>query len=169
MSKDVKEVVVNISAQMMYLSGKYPSINQNKKKVMEVINNGKAFEKFKELVSRQGGDISYIEDVEKFEKAPIIVPVISEEKGYVEKLNAGLVGKAGIDLGIGRIHKDDDIDSRVGIVFGKKIGDRVKAGDILAYVHANSVEKANNCVDEIQKAYKIGSKKIVKKNIIDII
>lgn len=169
MSEDVEEVVINLCVQMMKLSGKYPNVNENKKLIYEVINNGKAFEKFKELVVKQGGDISYIEDPSKFEKAPLITPVLSEKSGYVEELNAGLVGKAGVELGIGRKRKEDSIDSRVGIIFNKKIGDKVNKDDVLAYIHANDQAKAEACVKSIKESYKIGNKKIEKENIIEII
>jgi len=169
MADDVKDVVLNLCIQMMNLSKKYPNVLETKGKILEVIENGKAFEKFKELVAKQGGDVSYIDDPTKFEKAPIITPVISEKDGFVEELNAEKVGKAGVELGIGRIHKEDSIDYRVGLMFEKKIGDEVKKGDVLAYIHASSPEKATECVGKINDAYKIGNKKIVKKNIIEII
>lgn len=169
MADDVKDVVLNLCIQMMNLSKKYPNVLETKGKILEVIENGKALEKFKELVAKQGGDVSYIDDPTKFEKAPIITPVISEKDGFVEELNAEKVGKAGVELGIGRIHKEDSIDYRVGLMFEKKIGDEVKKGDVLAYIHASSPEKATECVGKINDAYKIGNKKIVKKNIIEII
>ena len=169
MADDVKDVVLNMCIQMMNVSGLYPNPLENKYKVMEVIENGKAYEKFKELVIRQGGDVSFIENPEKFEKAPIIMPVLSDEKGFVEELDAGKVGKAGLELGIGRKKKEDPIDYRVGLIFNKKIGDEVEDGDVLAYVHANSPEKAIECVEAIKAAYKIGNKKISKENIIEII
>lgn len=169
MAEDVKDVVLNLAIQMMNLSGLYPNPLENKYKVMEVIENGKAFEKFKELVAKQGGDVSYIENPEKFEKAPIITPVIADQSGYVEALNAGKIGKAGLELGIGRKRKEDPIDYRVGLIFNKKIGDYVKEGDILAYIHANSAEKVVECVDKIKEAYTFGDRKINKKNVIEII
>ena len=169
MADDVKDVVLNLCIQMMNLSKKYPNVLETKGKILEVIENGKALEKFKELVAKQGGDVSYIDDPTKFEKAPIITPVISEKDGFVEELNAEKVGKAGVELGSGRIHKEDSIDYRVGLMFEKKIGDEVKKGDVLAYIHASSPEKATECVGKINDAYKIGNKKIVKKNIIEII
>ena len=169
MAEDVKDVVINMCIQMMNVSGLYPNKLENKYKVMEVIENGKAYEKFKELVERQGGDVSYIENPEKFEKAPIIMPVLAEEEGYIEELDAGKVGKAGLELGIGRKKKEDKIDYRVGLIFDKKIGDEVEVGDVLAYVHANSPEKAIECVEAIKDAYKIGNRKISKENIIEII
>ena len=170
MAKDVKDVVVKLCVQMMILSGNYSnSYNENKKKVLDVIERGKAFEKIKQLLKKQGEDISYIEDLGKFEKAPIITPVLSDEEGYVEKLDAGKVGKAGLELGIGRKQKDDVIDYRVGLIFDKKIGDKVEKDEVLAYVHSNNPEKAEECVEKIKQAYKIGNKKISKKNIIEII
>ncbi len=169
MPEDVKEVIVKIATEMLNLADEDSTSTENKKKVLEVINNGKAYEKFKELVGKQGGDVSYIENTEKFERAPIIAPVLSEQYGYVEELNAEKVGKAGLELGIGRMKKEDTIDSRLGILFEKKIGDIVKKGDVLAYVHASSPEKANECVNKILSAYKIGSRKEIKKNIIEVI
>ena len=169
MPEDVKDVVLNISMQIMYLSGKYPNMFENKNKVLEVIENGKAYEKFKELVAKQGGDVSYIENLGKFETAPLVTPVISDEDGFVEKLDAGKVGKAGLDLGIGRVRKEDDIDPRVGLIFMKKIGDEVKKGDVLCYIHANSPEKADKCITDIKNAFVIGNNKLTKKNIIEII
>ena len=169
MPEDVKEVVLTLCSQMMLLSGKYPNLAKNKELVLEVIENGKAYEKFKELVIKQGGDVSYIEDLSKFEKAPIITPVIAEKSGYVEKLNAGKIGKAGLSLGMGRLHKEDSIDYRVGMIFNKKVGDLVEKGEILAYVHANDSEKAANCVRDILDAYELGNRKVSKKNIFEII
>ena len=169
MSKDVKEVVIALCVQMMLLSGKYPNASENKKKVLEVIENGKAFEKFRELVIKQGGDVSYIDDPTKFEKAPIITPVLAEKNGYVEELDAGKIGKAGLELGIGRKRIEDTIDFRVGIIFDKKMGDKVEKGEVLAYVHAAQAEKAEACINEIKEAYKISSKRVSKKNIIEII
>ena len=71
--------------------------------------------------------------------------------------------------GIGRIHKEDSIDYRVGLIFNKKVGDKVDKGEILAYVHANSQEKAEKCINKIKNAYTIGDRRILKKNIIEII
>ena len=169
MALDVKEVIVNVCIQMMVLSGKYPDIFKCNEKIEEVLKNGKAFEKFRQMVERQGGDVSYIDNPEKFEKAPIITPVISDQAGYVETLNAYEIGRASVNLGAGRIKKENTIDHRVGITFEKKIGDKVEVGDILAYVHASSPEKSLECVEQVKNAYTFGPNKVEKKNILDII
>ena len=92
-----------------------------KELIMQSIYSGKAFNKLIELAQRQGADASYLYDLEKLEKAPIIVPVISEKSGYVKELNAGKVGKLSVELGAGRIRKEDEVDKRVGIILAKKI------------------------------------------------
>ncbi len=166
MPEDIKEVVLTLGAYMIRLAKKGDNIVENKEKILKVINNGKAFKKFKELVEKQGGDISYIEDIEKFEKAKYIMPVLSEKSGFVEKLDANIVGQVSVDLGAGRKQKEDIIDNAVGITLVKKISDEVKKGDILAYVHASTPEKATEAVENMQKAYKFTSKKVKKPNTI---
>ena len=60
-----------------------------------------------------------------------------------------------MDLGAGRLRKEDDIDKAVGIVLNKKNADKVKKGDILAFVYANNKQKGETAVEDMQKAYKI--------------
>lgn len=119
-----------------------------------------------QLVERQGGDISYIENLEKFEKAPYIVPVMSSRDGYVSELSAEVIGRASVNLGAGRQKKEDEIDPRVGIIVCKKIGDRVDNNEIIAYVHANSPKKAEDAVLKVKNAYTIIDKKVKKPAII---
>ena len=75
---DVEEVVLELGAYMIQLAGKGENIDKNKEKLKENLQNGKAYQKFLELVENQGGDISYLENLEKFEKANVIEPVYSE-------------------------------------------------------------------------------------------
>ena len=170
MAEDVEEVVLSLAINMMKLAGVGRDLTANKLKCLEVIKNGKALEKLKELVAKQGGDTSYIDNPEKFEKAPIIMPVIAKQEGYVSELNAELVGKAGVELGVGRKSKEDVIDPRLGFVFVKKYGDKVEENEVLAYVHADTAEKAEIAIDNIQSAYVISKEPVSKKkNVLDII
>ena len=170
MAEDVEEVVLSLAINMMKLAGVNRDLTANKLKCLEVIKNGKALEKLKELVAKQGGDVSYIDNPEKFEKAPIIMPVMSKKSGYVSELNAELVGKAGVELGVGRKSKEDKIDPRLGFVFVKKYGDKVEENEVLAYVHADTAEKAEVAIDNIQSAYIISNESVSKKkNVLDII
>ena len=168
--KDVQEVVLELGAQMIRLARKGDSIEENKRKMLENIQNGKALEKFKQLVKKQNGDISYLENPEKFEKAKYIIPVICEKDGFVADINAEQIGRLSVFLGAGRIKKEDKIDKTVGIVLEKKVGDKVAIGDILAYIHANEEKKAKEAVEQLKEIYAIGEKEIgAKKAIIKII
>ena len=169
MPEDLKDVVIELGAYMIKLAGKGDAIEENKNKLLENIKNGKAYDKFVELVQNQGGDISYIEDVNKFEKAPIIKEVRAEEEGYIKEINAETIGKISCALGAGRKTKSDKIDLTVGIVLHKKVGDYIKNGEVIATVYANDVEKANNAKREILNTYKIKNEKVTKKTIIKII
>lgn len=139
--KDVEEVILELGANMLILANKVNSIDDGKAMILENIKNGKGFEKLVELVSSQGGDVSYLEDTSKFKKAKFIKSIIASKSGRVLKLDANLVGKMSGYLGAGRIKKDDDIDVSVGFVFKKKNGDIVEKGDILGYIHGNDEDK----------------------------
>lgn len=170
MQEDVKNVVLELGAYILKLDGKGENIEENKKLIQAVINNGSAYEKLLELVKNQGGDISYIEDPEKFEKAKYKIPVISKQSGYIEKLNAEEVGKIAMHLGAGRIRKEDNIDYAVGIELVKKVGDSIIKSETLAYVYANDEEKCNEAVEQLRKVYQIGEQKVDKiPDILEII
>ena len=169
MPSDLKEVVIELGAYMIKLAGKGDNIEENKQKLLENIKNGKAYDKFIGLVKNQGGDISYIEDTEKFEKASIIKEVISNKEGNIQEINAKTIGEISCALGAGRQTKTDKIDLSVGIILNKKVGDYVKIGDIVATVYANDQEKANKAEEEILNTYKIGKEKEDKQTILEII
>ncbi len=156
MQEDVKEVVLELGSNMLKLAGKGNNLEENKEKMMEYIKNGKALEKFKELVINQGGDVTYIENTEKFKKAKYIMPVVLEKNGIVKELKAEEIGKLSVFLGAGRLRKEDKIEPEVGIVLNKKIGDTVIKNDIVAYIHANDEEKAKEAVERLKNIYQLG-------------
>lgn len=155
MEKDVQEVVLELGSNMIKLAGRGNNIEENKQRMLENIVNGNAYTKLKELVKNQGGNISYLEDTNQFEKAPYIFPVIAEKDGIIQNLKAEEVGKISVNLGAGRIKKEDKIDNRVGIVLEKKIGDRVIKGETVAYIHANDEIKGKEAVRKLQNVYEI--------------
>lgn len=160
--EDVKQVVLELGSYMVKLAGMGDNLEENKKRLLENINNGKAYEKFIQLIKNQGGDISYIENIEKFEKAKYIEPIYSRQSGYIEKIDAKEVGKIACNLGAGRIKKEDVIDKSVGIVLNKKVGDKVECDEVFAYIHANDKEKLDNAKRELQKIFVINRNKVTK-------
>lgn len=170
MPEDLKQVVLELGSYMIKLAGKGEDIRQNKEKMLENIKNGKAYNKFLELVKNQNGDISYVENTEKFEKAKYITPIIAKENGYIKEINAEQIGKFACSLGAGRIRKEDNIDNTVGVILNKKIASKVKMGDILATVYSNKKIEKTNKYNEILNIFKISNQEQEKpKTIIDII
>lgn len=162
MIQDVKEVVLELGAYMIKLVGLGDNIEENKERILKKIANGEAYNKFVQLVENQGGDISYLENTDKFEKSKYILEVKSNEEGYISLLDARKVGELSGTIGAGRVKKEDKIDETVGIVLVKKVGDFVKVGQVLAYIHANNVELGEYAVKELQNIYQISKEKIEK-------
>ena len=167
MQDDVKNVILELGAYILKLDGKGDNIQENKEKIEQVISNGEAYRKFLQLVENQGGDISYIENTEKFTKAKYKMPV---KTGYVQKLNAEEVGKIAMHLGAGRMKKEDNIDYAVGIELLKKVGCHVEQGEIIAYIYADDEQKGREAVEKLQQTYEIGEQNVEKvADIIEII
>ena len=169
MPEDLKQVVLELGAYMVKLAGKGENINENKEKLLENIENGKAYNKFIELVQNQGGDIEYVRDIKKFKKAEIIREVKSTNEGFVQEINAEEIGKLSCELGAGRKTKNDKIDLQVGIVLNKKIGDFVSKGEKLATIYANDIEKDLETETKLLAIYEIGKDEIKERTILDII
>lgn len=170
MQDDVKDIILSLGSYMMKLAGKGDDIEQNKKMIMENINNKKALNKFKELIKNQGGDVSYIEDTSKFEKAKYIIPIKSEKMGYIKSMDNEKIGYISSSLGAGRLKKEDKINDKVGIIINKKIGDKVNVGDVLGFIHSDDIEMGNNAVKEMQNCYEFSDEYVEKqKHILGII
>ena len=170
MKEDVKDVVLALGAYMIKLAGFGENIEENEQRILEKIKTNQAYQKFLQLVENQGGDISYLEDTNKFKKANYILPVKANKEGYVNSIDAKQVGELSGSLGAGRQKKEDKIDETVGIILNKKIGDFVQKEEILAYIHANDKEKGENAVKSLQTIYQIQQTKVEKlKTILDII
>ena len=155
MPKDLKEVVLELGANMLQLAGKGENIEENKLKILENIENGNAYNKFVEMVENQGGDISFVEDTTKFKKSKYTLAVVTKKTGKVTEINAEDIGKLACYLGAGRMRKEDEIEPDVGIVLNKKVGDEVIEDDFLAYICANDENKLIEAEKRILEIYKI--------------
>ena len=163
MPKDLKQVVLELGAYMINLAGLGEDLEENKNKMLENISNGKAYNKFVEMVKNQEGDISYLEDTNKFEKAKIIEPIMAKQDGYIQEINAEEIGKVACGLGAGRVRKEDQIDYSVGVILNKKVADKVAKGDILGYIHSNSKEKFEEAERKLEQIIKINENEIEKE------
>ena len=135
--EDLMELCYTSGSIMLEQAHIVSNVEEGRKMLEECIADGSAFTKFLDMVQAQGGDIEYILHPEKFQVAKIITPIYAREEGYVKSINALEIGLSSMTLGGGRETLDDVIDMSAGIMLVKKIGDQVKKGDVLCYLHTN--------------------------------
>ncbi len=144
---DLRDVSVALATEMVSLVFGLAH-DEAEKKVVAAIEDGSAFEKMKEWIAAQGGDVSQIEDTSLLPRAKFGFDVLSDADGYITEMNAEEIGKASVMLGAGRASKEDKIDYAAGIVIHKKVGDEVKKGDLIATLYYN-----NSSPDNAAKCY----------------
>lgn len=108
-----------------------------REKIKNVLDNGDAFEMFLKFVHNQGGDISYIEDINKFDKAKYETEILADASGYLSSYKLKDIAKILNELGAGRLKKEDKIDYTVGLINEKNIGDKINKDDLLFTVKSN--------------------------------
>lgn len=169
-SKDLADVVEALGSVMIALASDNKDLNANVQMIREVMSSGRAYEKFKEMVQIQGGDIEYIEEPEMFEKSKFVIPVLSTEAGTVESIDADIIGSIATYLGAGRMKDTGKINRTAGITINKKIGDTVTVGETLAYLHTDDDSKVNGPTQILREAFCLTNKKLnMKSRVLEII
>ena len=136
---DLTAICTELAAYMLLLGGAGEDIPKCRGIVNSAIGSGRAFEKFCEMVRAQGGDASVLTD--GFIKAGTISPLYAAEDGYITHMDTEACGMAALALGAGRVRKEDSIDYSAGIMLNKKTGDKVAAGETIAYLHTSDTKK----------------------------
>jgi pyrimidine-nucleoside phosphorylase len=134
---DVREHCLAAAAHMFRLGGKAQTTEEGYALAVELLDSGRAWDKFVDLVRAQGGDVRDVEQPERLPAARLVVDVPAPQSGFLAQVDAFEVGMTSVELGAGRIQKGDPIDYAVGIVVHHKVGDCVQAGRPLFTVHAN--------------------------------
>ena len=167
---DVVNVCTLLGAYMLKMAGKGDGIIENIKTIQSKIDSGEGLAKFKELVGRQWGETRVIDEPEYFMKAKYKIPVNAMEDGFVSSIEAKNIGQAVVNLGGGRMKKDDEVDYFVGIEVLKKIGDEVKSGEPLLVIHANDETKGLLQVEFLRNSYNFSKEPVKKiKEILDVV
>ncbi len=165
---DFTDLCLEVAAHLVLAAKLCDNIIDAKKLLQKQIDNKEGLNTLAKLVKAQGGDESYIYDINKFKKSKYVFEVKSNEDGYIGHIDALAIGNAAMMLGAGRSKIGDEIDHSVGIVLAKKVNDNVSKGDVLAYLHSNQKdieEKAKLVLN----AYKITKNKVDSKLILKII
>ena len=168
--EDVKEVSVALAGMMLSLGLENVSHSQGKRMAKKALSSGQAFEKFKEMVQAQGGDMRIVEHPESFERDAFEGVVLAAEDGFLSGMDTEKIGVAAGLLGAGRETKDSVIDMSAGIYLEKKIGDTVKKGEPIAICYAGTKEKLNRGMAMFESSIRYSKEAPrIPKLIVDII
>lgn len=157
--KDLTDLVIKLGSYMVSFA-KDISLEEATLMVKENLFNGKGYEKFKEWVIAQGGNINNI---------PVsnnTLEIVSPKSGCVKDIDALKIGKLARNLGAGRMTKEDTINPKVGIVLNKKVGDSVETGEKLLTVY---YEDKNLNPEDVLSAFEIDEEAVKPELIIDVI
>lgn len=158
-ASDLRDLSLELSAWMFYLGERTKSVEEGRALASEMVESGRALEKFRECIRLQGGDPRVIDDVSLLPGARGLAEVKSPSGGFVADINCLDLGIALAMIGGGREKKEDRIDHGVGLEFHKRIGDAVQAGETLATIRYNAEGPVPAAKKMIAASYHIGDKK----------
>jgi len=154
---DYLEHCLVVASHMLVLGEKAASMQQARDMAEQALYNGSALQKFRQLVIAQGGDIRFVDDLHLLPRAKYVETIPAQLTGYIHRIHAREIGESAVDLGAGRLTKQDSIDPAVGITILHKVGDLIHAGEPLFIVHANDHQKADSAIQRILNAHEINA------------
>lgn len=139
--EDFREHCLVVASHLLSIGGVAANEAEGRAMAETALKEGRALQRFRELVIAQGGDVRYIDNPRLFPLARLIEPVRSPVSGYLSCIDARQVGETAVRLGAGRERKEDPVDHAVGVVILHKVGDWVDAGQPLLIIHANQKDR----------------------------
>lgn len=158
---DYLEHCLTVASHMLVLGRRAETLDQARSMAQDAIHSGRAYDKFRQLVTAQGGDIRYVDDLSLLPAAHLIEPLEAPATGYLKTIHAREVGETAVDLGAGRASKSDSIDPAVGITILHKVGDFITQGEPLCWMHANDQEKLAGARTRLMAAHQIVEEEVL--------
>lgn len=157
--EDLRNLCLVLGAHMLKLGGAVNHYKEGKNILEKTLKEGTAFNKFKEMITAQGGNPEIIDRPELLPLAKHCTKIKADRSGYVQKIDSRLIGESAMLLGAGREKKESEIDLSVGIILKKKVGSEVNINEDLAEVHYNDSEKLKGAKNKLFSSFMIGDKK----------
>jgi pyrimidine-nucleoside phosphorylase len=146
---------LKVASYMLLLAGKANSLEEAELLATEARDDGRALQKFRDMVQAQGGNVSQVDDPQLLPQAQYVEQIRTQRAGVVVSMDTAEIGWAGVHLGGGRLVKSDIIDHAVGFILPVKVGDRVEDGAVIGTIHANDRAKLIQAREEILAAITI--------------
>ena len=134
--EDVRELTLRLGVEMLLLGGAATDVPSARQRLEAALLDGSALRRFAQIVAAQGGDASVVEDPRRLPRPSAVREVRADRAGVLAVLDAEQVGLAAVELGAGRSRKEDRVDPAAGVLLRKRRGDEVRAGEVLAELHA---------------------------------
>ena len=133
--EDLRQLCLELAGEMIRIGGRAESFEEGKETARQVLADGRALEKFRQMVRRQGGDDRIVEEPERMGSSRYSRDVLAGRTGFIAETDTREIGRASQHLGAGRLRKEDEIDFTAGIRMHVRIGNFVKEGDVLATLY----------------------------------
>jgi pyrimidine-nucleoside phosphorylase len=150
---DFREHCLHVCSHMLVLGQRVKDLESGRRMAETAIVSGEAFEKFRVLVNAQGGDVSFVDNPQKFPKTKFVEVVKANRSGYISQVHARVIGEAAVRLGAGRARMGDPVDHAVGFVVHRKVGDYVERNQSLITIYADDEAKLLDIRHSIRKAF----------------
>ena len=156
-AKDLMEVVFELGSRLIVDAGLSDTHLEAVHMQQKSISDGKAFNKFEEMVFNQNGQIKKRDDLNKplFSKE-----VVCQKDGFIESFNTAALGWAAVELGCGRNNKKDILDNSAGIEFNVKVGDPIKKGELVMRCFNSNEKKILSAYSQLTNTFEISENKI---------
>jgi pyrimidine-nucleoside phosphorylase len=155
-ARPVLELSVELAAHMVLAAGRATSLEEARATVRRALESGAALERFRANVEAQGGDARLCDTPALlFDLKLHEVKVESARAGFITHIETAEIGHAVAALGGGRVRVEDRIDPAVGFIGRAKIGDEVRAGQVLGLVYGRRETEAEAAARRIQAAYRV--------------
>ena len=154
---DLMDVVFELGNKLIIDSGLTDTRSKATQMQIQCIDSGNAYDKFEEMVFNQGG---YIGKTSELNEPLFSKKVISEKNGFIKSFDTTALGWAAVQMGCGRINKNDNLDNTAGIAFNAKVGDQVNKGDSIMQCFGSDENKLDQAYSQLKETFQIAEEKV---------
>ena len=154
---DLMNVVFELGNKLIIDSGLTDTRSKATEMQIQCIDSGNAYDKFEEMVFNQGG---YIGKTSELNEPLFSKKVISEKNGFIKSFDTTALGWAAVQMGCGRINKNDNLDNTAGIAFNAKVGDQVNKGDSIMQCFGSDENKLDQAYSQLKETFQIAEEKV---------
>lgn len=163
---DLRQLCLELAGEMIWIGGRAESFEEGKETARQVLSDGRALEKFRQMVRRQGGDDRIVKEPERMGSSRYSRDVLAGRTGFIAEMATREIGRASQHLGAGRLRKEDEIDFTAGIRMHVRIGNFVKEGDVLATLYGADSRRLEEAEIIMEAAIRISAEPVAPPKLI---